>query len=215
MERRPGVKGLIKNICHMRYAVHAEGSRGGWDAMDRYDRSRARIALIVTCAIALLAPGCSKKPEKTESYVDSAVHTRESVPVEEGDTIPVTYQALAGKWGLHYSGNYGYDFFLAANYRAIVILYLHTQAIVFKGVMALEDPETLRINIVEMKSEPRVTGINHNWGFSKAKSSYFLFKVRLLDKNKSRTLELRPARIIIDGNDSEGYFEPIIKLKRI
>lgn len=183
--------------------------------MNRCDHWRTLWSLALAGVILIVAAGCSRKPEKEESYVENAVSTRDTVEVDEGDAIPITYQALSGKWGLHYGGNYGYDFILASNYRAIIILYLNNQAIIFKGVMALEDEKTLRINIVESKNEHRVTGINLNHGFTRMKSSYFLFKARLMEKNKSRILDMRPVRIIIDGNDSEGYFEPIMKLKRL
>jgi hypothetical protein len=54
-----------------------------------------------------------------------------------------------------------------------------------------------------------------NKGFVKAKSSYFLFSGYLTARQGRATMFLRPRAIIIDGNNSEGYFEPLLKLAKI
>ena len=113
-----------------------------------------------------------------------------------------------------YDNNYGYSFKLGKNYKAVVILYLSTASVIFKGVYTIEDKNILRINISEMKREEKVKGLNTGSGFKKAKSSYFLFQSRIVNDNGKKFLEIRPARISIDGNDSDGYFEPLIKLPK-
>ncbi len=114
---------------------------------------------------------------------------------------------------MKYSGNFGYQFSFYANYRALVILYLNMETLVFKGVYTIEDGSKLKINIYEMKEERR-SGTPSR-GFVKAKSSYFLFSGYETVKQGRTTLLLRPRAIIIDGNNSEGYFEPLLKLAKI
>ena len=137
----------------------------------------------------------------------------EPEPAEEVK-IPLSFKNVIGNWSLKYSGNYGYYFSLSKNYRAIVIIYLNTQSLIFKGVYTIDEKNTLKINISELKDEPRVTGINLYAGFVKAKSSYFLFDGYKIKKNNKDNLYLEPRSIIIDGNNSEGYFEPSIKLTK-
>lgn len=127
--------------------------------------------------------------------------------------IPLTFKNVVGTWALKYSGNYGYQFSLYANYRALVILYLNMETLVFKGVYTIDEGNKLKINIYEMKEERR-SGPQSR-GFVKAKSSYFLFSGYQTVKQGRTTLFLRPRAIIIDGNNSEGYFEPQLKLAKI
>lgn len=126
----------------------------------------------------------------------------------------IDFKNISGSWVLMYDNNYGYSFKLGKNYKAVVILYLSTASVVFKGVYTIEDKNILRINISEMKREEKVKGINTYSGFKKAKSSYFLFQSRIVNDNSKKFLEIRPATISIDGNDSGGYFEPLIRLSR-
>jgi len=128
------------------------------------------------------------------------------------DTTPLSFKSVIGTWTLKYSGNYGYTFSLHANYRAMVALYLNRETIVFKGVYTIEDGNKLKINIYEMKDEHR--NMRNRKGFVKAKSSYFLFDGHRVRKGGRDSLHLRPLAIIIDGNNSEGYFEPLIKLAK-
>jgi len=95
-----------------------------------------------------------------------------------------------------------------------VILYLNNHALVFKGVYTFEGNNLVRINIYEMKKSRRLSRINLHSGFVKAKSSFFKFSVELKDRKKEKLLLVRPRNITIDGNNSDGYFEPLIKLKR-
>jgi hypothetical protein len=126
--------------------------------------------------------------------------------------IPLSFKSVIGTWSLKYSGNYGYSFSLSPSYRATVILYLNMEILTFRGVYTIEDGNKLRININEMKDEHR--GGGRSKGFVKAKSSYFLFGGYKTRKSGRETLYLRPMAIIIDGNNSEGYFEPLIKLAK-
>jgi hypothetical protein len=128
------------------------------------------------------------------------------------EEIPLTFKSIIGNWTLKYSGNYGYNFSFYSNYRALVVLYLNMETLIFKGIYTIEDGNKLKINIYEMKEEHRAGGIKK--GFVKAKSSYFLFGGHKIRKNGKETLNLRPLAIIIDGNNSEGYFEPLIKLAK-
>ncbi len=126
--------------------------------------------------------------------------------------IPLSFKSVIGTWSLKYSGNYGYTFSLNPSYRATVVLYLNMEILTFRGVYTIEEGNKLRININEMKDEHR--GGGRSKGFVKAKSSYFLFGGYKTRKNGKETLYLRPLAIIIDGNNSEGYFEPLIKLAK-
>ncbi|HOD15083.1 MAG TPA: hypothetical protein PK307_13825 [Spirochaetota bacterium] len=132
---------------------------------------------------------------------------------QDDKRIPLTFKNIVGTWALKYSGNFGYQFSFYANYRALVILYLNMETLVFKGVYTIEDGSKLKINIYEMKEERR-SGTPSR-GFVKAKSSYFLFSGYETVKQGRTTLLLRPRAIIIDGNNSEGYFEPLLKLAKI
>jgi hypothetical protein len=128
------------------------------------------------------------------------------------EELPLTFKSVIGNWTLKYSGNYGYNFSFYSNYRALVVLYLNMETLIFKGVYTIEDGNKLKINIYEMKEEHLSVG--NKKGFVKAKSSYFLFGGYKSRKNRKETLYLRPLAIIIDGNNSEGYFEPLIKLAK-
>ena len=127
---------------------------------------------------------------------------------------PIGFKDVAGRWRLLYRGNYGYDFYFYNNYRAIVIVYLRSSAVVFRGVYTIEENNQIRINISEMKNEPSATNINLKSRFVKTSSSYFTFIVDREDAKGKKILSLKPGRIVIDGLDSEGYFEPVIKLDK-
>ena len=126
--------------------------------------------------------------------------------------IPVNFKTLNGNWNLLYENNYGYSFKFYKNYKAVVILYLNSSSIVFKGVYNIESNDSIRINISEMKREESVKSIDLKSGFVKAKSSHFIFNTRITNIDGKKNLELRPQTIFIDGSDSEGYFEPFIRL---
>lgn len=140
----------------------------------------------------------------------------EKKPVVENEpSFPVSFETISGSWELKYANRYGYTFRFYKNYRAVVILYLNNHSLIFKGVYTLEGDSQVRINIYEMKKSRRTSGLNLSSGFVKAKSSYFVFTAKLRKKGKGHLLLVSPRRIIIDGNNSDGYFEPVIKLKRI
>lgn len=135
-----------------------------------------------------------------------------SVKAGADDQLPVNFKTLSGNWTLQYGNDYGYNFKFYKNYRAVVILYLNSSSIIFKGVYNIESSDTIRINVSEMKREESVKIINLKGGFVKAKSSHFIFNTRVTSNGGKKNLELRPQKIFIDGSDSEGYFEPFIKL---
>jgi len=128
------------------------------------------------------------------------------------DVLPVNFKSLSGNWNLLYGNDYGYSFYFYKNYRAVVVLYLNSSSIVFKGVYNIESSDSIRINISEMKRVESVKNIDLKSGFVKAKSSHFIFNTRIINSNGKKNLELKPLTIFIDGSDSEGYFEPYIKL---
>jgi hypothetical protein len=122
---------------------------------------------------------------------------------------------LNGKWRLLYRGDYGYQFEFYRNYKALCIVFLHNKAVIFKGVYTLEDNDTIRINVSEMKTQDSISWLNVYSGFNKTAATYFTFRAhREAPKNRD-VLQLTPLKIIIDGNTSEGYFEPLIKLNKI
>jgi hypothetical protein len=133
--------------------------------------------------------------------------------VTADDFLPVNFKNLTGTWSLFYGNNYGYNFKFYKNYRAIVILYLNNSSIIFKGIYNVESSDTIIINVSEMKREEKITDINFKTGFNKAKSSQFIFNTRIIyNTDRKKNLELRPLKILIDGTESEGFFEPYIKL---
>ena len=123
------------------------------------------------------------------------------------------FRDVQGKWSLMFRGNYGYEFRFSKSYRAICILYLLSSSLIFKGVYTIEEGNKLRINISEMKNEESVNGLNLSKKFVKTTSSYFVFQAEVRKEKKGKMLVLRPQKIFIDGNNSEGYFEPEIKLE--
>lgn len=125
----------------------------------------------------------------------------------------INYNDISGKWHLMYKNNYGYEFRFNSNYRAFCILYSGTNAVIFKGIYSIEK-DKLTLNINEMKNEENISRINLWSKFVKTSSSYFIFNIELQGKDKNKTLALKPVKIIIDGNDSNGYFESEISLKR-
>jgi len=141
-------------------------------------------------------------------FISSLIQVKASAE----DQLPVNFKTLSGSWTLLYGNDYGYSFKFYKNYRAVVILYLNNASIVFKGVYNIESSDSIRINVSEMKREESVKNINLKGGFVKAKSSHFIFNTHVTATGDKKNLELRPQKIFIDGSDSEGYFEPFIRL---
>jgi len=139
--------------------------------------------------------------------------TGSSILAYSDDNLPVNFKTLSGTWTLLYGNDYGYSFKFYKNYRAVVILYLNSSSIVFKGVYNIENSESIRINISEMKRIDSVKNLDLKDGFLKAKSSHFIFNTKVISSGGKKNLELKPQTIFIDGSDSEGYFEPYIKLE--
>lgn len=131
---------------------------------------------------------------------------------DKNNTSGLSLNDLRGNWELLYDNSYGYTFRLGKNYRAVVIVYLNSSSIIFKGIYNIEDSDKLRINISEMKREDKIKDLNLKTDFLKVKSSFFVFQCTITGKGKSKKLSLRRDTISIDGSDSDGYFEPLIEL---
>lgn len=165
---------------------------------------------IIVFSIIILISGCSKDRDDAEQTLLDQKPAVEAVP-ENLD--PIDFKDLPGKWVLRFSGNYGYEFRFNKNYKSLVVVYLGNSSLLFNGVYTIENGN-LKINIYEMKNEDRADKINIYSNFVKTKSSSFLFKAGINKKTGlDKMLVLRPANIVIDGINSDGYFEPVIKLK--
>ncbi|MGL4369507.1 MAG: hypothetical protein ACRCUT_07535 [Spirochaetota bacterium] len=103
---------------------------------------------------------------------------------------------------------------LNRNYTASVVIYVNpTLAYVFGGVFTVEKDNKLRISISEMKSCPRGKVFTKS-GFTKIASSRFVFSIE--SKNdRGKALILRPREVVIDGNDSAGYFDKEMVLRKM
>ncbi len=172
-----------------------------------------RIIILFIVSILSAAPCCTRKGGD-DAENQQTQKKKAAVPEDDMDLIPVTVKNIIGRWNLTYGNDYGYSFTFNKNFKSIVVIYLKYSAIIFKGVYTIEDSGHIRINIIEMKNEDSLQNINYNSGFIKTQKSFFLFKSGLKDKEKKQ-LVIKPERIIIDGTNSEGYFEPVIKLELI
>ena len=164
----------------------------------------------IITGLCILIASCGLEKEVPESEVVKPAAT-EKIGENISDK-PLLFEDIRGSWSLQYQHNYGYNFQFYPNYKSIIILYLSNLTLVFKGVYTVEEKSVIRINIYEMKHEKNPARVNLSSGFVKAKSSYFLFLGSIKDEGKS--LAIRPIKTIIDGNNSGGYFEPYIKLKK-
>ncbi len=171
------------------------------------------ILLIYSCFI-IFCLGCNSNDPEQITIEKNISDNDKSEEIITSDIIPLNFDTIKGNWDLKYGNNYGYSFRLGKNYRAIIILYLNCNSILFKGVYTIEKDNILRINISEMKKEEGVNKINPTRGFTQVKSSYFLFHAKIFEKTGKPVLELKPVRILIDDNSSDGYFEPLIKLTK-
>lgn len=173
----------------------------------------------VLAAIAAIAftvqLSCSGQDDEDKPNPAVTIHdekngqTPENGPAEKDR--PIDYKSLLGRWSLIYSGNYGYDFRFQKNYKSLVTLYLGNEALVFKGVYSI-DGNNIIINIYEMKRAKDIPSVSYPGGFQKANSSSFIFRASINEKNRKKILKIIPLKIRIDGNNSDGYFEPLIKL---
>lgn len=132
----------------------------------------------------------------------------------QSEAEPVTLENIVGSWYLFYPNDLGYEFVFRKNYRAFIILYLGNHSLLFKGVYVIEDKNRVRVSVYEMKRSASVRGINRTSGFTQARSSHFLLSCAVQGKDKNKRLIVRPIQIMIDGNNSDGYLEPVFRLKR-
>jgi len=137
-----------------------------------------------------------------------------SIQLVNGEnSLPLQSNNLWGNWTLLYENDYGYNFKFYKDNKAIIILYLNTNTVIFSGTYSIENDSMLRIDLSEMKNEEKIKNLNLKKGFTKIESSYFVFNARIATESNKKNLELRPKKIVIDANDSKGYFEPFFKLK--
>ncbi len=170
------------------------------------------IGVFIVLIISLIFSSCGQGGGENQ---ESAAEVSKPPVVEQKKAEPLTFKDIRGFWKLNYGNNYGYSFHFYKNYRATVVLSLSNSSLVFRGVYNLEDDNLVRINISEMKRTDETKSVNVTSNFIKTKSSYFVFHGRVRKMKRNHMLELRLVKIFIDGNGSEGYFEPLIKLKRI
>ena len=156
---------------------------------------------------------CGNSSSQGDDIIND-LETTEPVEAIPEQTSPLVFSDIVGQWSLMYPNDLGYEFQFYKNYRSLIVLYLGNHALVFKGVYNIEDTNKVRINIYEMKRSTSVKGINKTSGFVKAKSSYFLLQCYTAGQKKDTTLIVRPVSIMIDGNNSDGYLEPVLRLKK-
>lgn len=177
--------------------------------------------LLFTAFILINCSGDTATEFSGEKSVDSSEFEEVSEPEKEVSSVPddaeggtIDFNNLEGRWELLYPGNYGYEFRFTRNYRAVVVLYLKREALVFRGVYNIVEDDKLKINIVEMKRTDNMAAVHRDSGFMKSKSSYFLLNASISEKDGGNLLTMRPEAIRIDGQESDGYLEPVLSLKK-
>ncbi len=120
----------------------------------------------------------------------------------------INFTELIGTWRLYYRGNFGYEFSFNKSYRAVCVVRFKETSIYFRGVYTIDERKNLRINISEIKNEEPGSSGKYN----SVSSSYFIFDAKRYQQSGKDYLELRPIDIVINGNTSDGYFEPVMKL---
>jgi hypothetical protein len=172
-----------------------------------------RKIFFIILILPLLFSACSKE-QPVDDEETRIKETVVDIPDPGYNETPLDFKSIVGKWQLLYDGNYGYEFRFNSNYKSVVIVYAGYQVFVFKGVYNIEDDKRLKITIYEIKQDQNSPSLSLYSGFTKSKSSYFLINCTLREKGSARTLTIKPERIIIDGKASDGYFEPVMKLKK-
>ncbi|MCL2026507.1 MAG: hypothetical protein FWG92_06865 [Leptospirales bacterium] len=171
---------------------------------------------IILCAVMfplLLSCGGGEDGKSAEQAADALSAQAQEQEIQE-QFEPITLASINGQWHLMYPEALGYEIQFNKNYSSLIILYLGNHTLLFKGVYTIEEDSKVRINIYEMKRSESAAAINRKSGFTKIQSSYFLFQCHTVGQNQNKRLVLRPLRIIIDGNDSDGFFEPVLRLKK-
>jgi len=171
-----------------------------------------RFTVLYTATFLLLLSCGKREDSKPAEQVASALPAQEQEIQEQ--TEPITFETIKGQWHLVYPESLGYEMQFYKNYRSFIVLYLGNHALLFKGIYTIEEGDKVRINIYEMKRSESTTAINKESGFTKTKSSYFLFQCYTAGEKQNKRLILKPVKIVIDGNDSDGFFEPVLRLKK-
>ena len=129
------------------------------------------------------------------------------LPLVNLSAAPLSLSDCYGCWK-----NGIYTFTFNRNYTSTIVIGINqNECIVFSGVFNVEKDNQIRVNISEFKQCPRGMAFVRS-GFSKTASSHFIFAID--PKADKRTLVIRPKEIIIDGNNSEGYFDQEMALKK-
>lgn len=160
-----------------------------------------KIAILTAC-ISLFSASCSKTDRNTEKQT-----------ALKQEKTAITHEQLSGDWKMVYGGNYGYEFRFKSDHKTIIILFLNEQTIIFKGVCTIDENNMLIFSISEIKNEENTGQLNTASGFTATKGSKFLFNAEIKDRGK--ILVLKPISIVIDNSNSDGYFEPVMKLNKI
>ncbi len=167
------------------------------------------IILLLAAAILISCGDKTGEPGERDPFEKKI----EEKSAEKEIIAPLGFSDLTGIWELKYGTGYGYRFSFYKSYKSLIVLYLKTSFILFKGVYTLEDPDIIKVNIFEMKFTSSLKGVRSPGGFTKTKGSYFIFRGYLKNRDGKQLLVINPEKIIIDGKSSPGYFEPLIKLK--
>jgi hypothetical protein len=178
--------------------------------MDKYIRHTLIIALfLISTFTSCGSETGTEKPEKKDPY-ETGIEEKSK---EKEIITPLVLSDIQGVWELKYGTGYGYNFRFYKNFKSLIVLYLKKSSIVFKGVYTLEETNSVRVNIIEMKFAGSSKAIFSPAGFTKTKQSYFIFKGHQKERDGKKIFVMKPEKIFIDGKSSHGYFEPRIKLK--
>lgn len=159
--------------------------------------------------------GCAPSNDDVEKGVDHETLQLPETEELEAPSVPLDYELLAGTWRLRYPGGFGYDFRFGKSYQSVIVVYTSSFALVFRGVTKITAADMVRINVYGMKRVDSGRGIYSESGLTRVKSSYFDFRIVTGDRNGKEVITVVPVKLIIDGNDSQGYFEPRFTLQKV
>jgi len=174
-------------------------------------------SLFLILFLAIIFLSCNKDGKKVDKKPENTLNHKSNIPkeipVKKNIPIEITYKNIPGRWKEIYSNNYGYSFTFRRNYDSTVIVYLKQSAIIFKGIYTVAN-NRIKINLYKMKHCNSLREIYSKRGYYKSNSSYFLFNSSIIKNKKGKSMILMPEKVIINGNNSEGYFEPKMILKK-
>lgn len=121
---------------------------------------------------------------------------------------------INGKWIFKYNASYGYEFSFTNSKFADIIIFMKSNFLLFKGIYQIKDTNTINIEVLEMKYSPSLSDIRSGKELTKTSSSRIIFKGQKSISGGKSYLILTTESVKIDGNSSEGFFDPEIKLKK-